>query len=79
MRRDTASKMLVYRWDNIQNYILSSLHTMLETEDAMVKYSLTIVSSHECLFQVNNVTIIGNGGKVRAHQFVLQAASPFFR
>ena len=44
MRRDTASKMLVYRWDNFQNNILSSLHTMLETEDAMVKYSLTTLS-----------------------------------
>jgi len=59
--------MITYRWDNFQKNILNSLHTMLDLED-FAKES-----------QFANVTILTNDGKVRAHQFVLAAASPYFR
>ena len=65
MRRDRP-KMLTYRWEGHRDNILESLHSMLDKESP--------VSG-----QVTNVTLVTDGGKLRAHQFILSAVSPYFR
>ena len=65
MRRERP-KMLTYRWEGHRDNIFESLHSMLDKESP--------VSG-----QVTNVTLVTNGGKVRAHQFILSAVSPYFR
>ena len=65
MRRDKP-KMLTYRWEEHRDNILESLHSMLDQESP--------VSGKD-----TNVTLVTQGGKVRAHQFILSAVSPYFR
>ena len=65
MRRDRP-KMLTYRWEGHRDSIFESLHSMLDKESPV-------------LGQATNVTLMMDGGKVRAHQFILSAVSPYFR